>query len=73
MVGRWDRSKLERVVKGYGKRRIYDGLDFMQQVGALPRAEGIGFKALVLTDILAGKAMGQAGALFDRARHAIKR
>lgn len=52
---------------------VYDGLDFMQQLGALPRAEGIGFKALVMTDILAGKAVGQAGALVDRARHVLKR
>jgi len=52
---------------------VYDGLDFMQQLGALPRAEGIGFKALVMTDILAGKAVGQAGALVGKARTALKR
>ncbi len=34
----------------------YDALDFMQQVGLLPRADGMGFKAVVMADVLAAKA-----------------
>ncbi len=29
----------------------------MQQMGLLPKANGFGFKALVLADVMAGKAM----------------
>ena len=35
----------------------YDALDMMQQMGLLPRTNGLGFKALVLADVMAGKAM----------------
>jgi steroid delta-isomerase-like uncharacterized protein len=34
----------------------YDALDFMQQTGLLPRTDGMGFKAVVMADVLAGKA-----------------
>ena len=34
----------------------YDALDFMQQIGLLPRSDGMGFKAVVMADVLAGKA-----------------
>ncbi|HET6560470.1 MAG TPA: ester cyclase [Marmoricola sp.] len=34
----------------------YDALDFMQQIGLLPRSNGMGFKAVVMADVLAGKA-----------------
>lgn len=34
----------------------YDALDFMQQTGLLPKADGMGFKAVVMADVLAGKA-----------------
>jgi hypothetical protein len=35
----------------------YDALDFLQQNGLLPRSDGVGFKAVVMADLLAGKAM----------------
>jgi steroid delta-isomerase-like uncharacterized protein len=35
---------------------VYDALDFMQQNGLLPRSDGMGFKAVVMADVLAGKA-----------------
>lgn len=34
----------------------YDSLGMMQQLGLLPETSGIGFKAVVLADVLAGKA-----------------
>jgi steroid delta-isomerase-like uncharacterized protein len=34
----------------------YDALDFMQQTGLLPKLDGMGFKAVVMADVLAGKA-----------------
>ena len=34
----------------------FDALDFMQQTGLLPRSDGMGFKAVVMADVLAGKA-----------------
>lgn len=34
----------------------YDSLNFMQQVGLLPKTNGLPFKAVVMADILAGKA-----------------
>jgi steroid delta-isomerase-like uncharacterized protein len=34
----------------------YDALGFMQQVGLLPKSNGMGFKAVVMADLLAGKA-----------------
>ena len=34
----------------------YDTLGMMQQLGFLPETTGLGFKAVVLADILAGKA-----------------
>jgi steroid delta-isomerase-like uncharacterized protein len=35
---------------------VYDALDFMQQNGLLPKSDGMGFKAVVMADVLAGKA-----------------
>jgi steroid delta-isomerase-like uncharacterized protein len=52
---------------------VYDGLDFMQQIGALPRTDGIGFKALVMFDVMAGKAADQAGKATQRAVKVIRR
>ncbi len=46
----------------------YDSLDFMQQLGLLPKTSGIGFRALVLADFLALR----AGALAGRARKAVR-
>lgn len=37
--------------------QYYDSYELMQQMGMLPKATGIGFKALVLADVMAGKAM----------------
>ncbi len=37
-------------------RFMYDALDMMQQMGLLPKATGVGFKALVMADVFAGKA-----------------
>lgn len=34
----------------------YDSLGFMQQLGLLPESTGLGFKAVVLADLIAGKA-----------------
>jgi steroid delta-isomerase-like uncharacterized protein len=34
----------------------YDSLDMMQQLGLLPKSTGIGFKAIVMADVAAGKA-----------------
>ena len=34
----------------------YDSLAMMQQLGLLPKSTGIGFKAIVLADVVAGKA-----------------
>lgn len=34
----------------------YDSLAMMQQLGLLPRSTGLGFKAIVLADVMAGKA-----------------
>jgi steroid delta-isomerase-like uncharacterized protein len=34
----------------------YDSLDMMQQLGFLPESTGIGFKAIMLADYLAGRA-----------------
>lgn len=50
---------------------VYDALDFMQQVGALPRAMGL--KALVMFDVMAGKAAVQAGKATQRAVNVIRR
>lgn len=52
---------------------VYDVLDFLQQVGALPRTDGVGFKALVMFDVIAGKAADQAGKATQRAVKAIRR
>lgn len=35
----------------------YDMLDFMQQLGLLPKSNGLGFKAVVMADLVAGKAL----------------
>lgn len=35
----------------------YDMLDFMQQLGLLPKSNGLGFKAVVMADVFAGKAL----------------
>lgn len=48
---------------------VYDSLDLLQQLGALPKSDGLGFKALVMADVLAGKAQVLAG----KAVHAIRR
>jgi hypothetical protein len=34
----------------------YDSLAMMQQLGLLPKSTGIGFKAIVMADVVAGKA-----------------
>lgn len=34
----------------------WDSLDFLQQLALLPRTDGLGFKAIVMADVLAGKA-----------------
>jgi hypothetical protein len=52
---------------------VYDALDFMQQLGALPRTDGIGFKALVMLDVMAGKAADQAGKATQRAVKVVRR
>jgi steroid delta-isomerase-like uncharacterized protein len=38
-------------------RFMFDALDMMQQMGLLPKSTGVGFKALVMADVMAGKAM----------------
>jgi steroid delta-isomerase-like uncharacterized protein len=40
---------------------VYDMLNFLQQLGALPKSDGLGFKALVMADVLAGRAEALAG------------
>lgn len=40
---------------------VFDMLNFLQQLGALPKSDGLGFKALVMADILAGRAEALAG------------
>ena len=50
---------------------VYDALDFMQQLGALP--DGMGLKALVMFDVMAGKAADQAGKATQRAVKVIRR
>jgi steroid delta-isomerase-like uncharacterized protein len=35
----------------------YDALDMMHQMGLLPKTTSLGFKAIVLADVMAGKAM----------------
>lgn len=52
---------------------VYNELDFLQQVGALPRTNGIGFKALVMFDVMAGKAADQATKATQRAVKVIRR
>jgi steroid delta-isomerase-like uncharacterized protein len=47
----------------------FDSLDFMQQLGLLPKSDGMAFKGLVLADVLAVK----AEPLVERARKAIRR
>lgn len=47
----------------------FDSLDFLQQLGLLPKMDSLGFKALVMTDVLAGKAVELA----DRAVKAMRR
>lgn len=37
--------------------QYYDTYELMQQMGMLPKATSLGFKALVLADVMAGKAM----------------
>lgn len=37
--------------------QYYDSYDMMQQMGLLPKATSLGFKALVMADVMAGKAM----------------
>ena len=44
----------------------YDALDFMQQLGLLPRSTSLPFKALVMTDVLAGKVSEQAMKVLHR-------
>jgi predicted ester cyclase len=39
----------------------FDSLDVMQQLGLLPRTGGVGFKAVVMADLIAGKAGDLAG------------
>jgi steroid delta-isomerase-like uncharacterized protein len=47
----------------------WDALDFLQQVGLLPKADGLAFKGLVMADALALKAEELAG----RARKVLQR
>lgn len=47
----------------------WDALDFLQQVGLLPRTDGLAFKGLVMADVLALKAEELAG----KARKALQR
>lgn len=37
--------------------QYYDSYELMEQMGLVPKANGLGFKALVLADVMAGKAM----------------
>jgi steroid delta-isomerase-like uncharacterized protein len=37
-------------------RLMFDALDMMQQMGLLPKSTGVGFKALVMADVVAGRA-----------------
>ena len=37
--------------------QYYDSYDAMEQMGMVPKANGLAFKALVLADVMAGKAM----------------
>ncbi len=36
---------------------VYDSLDMLQQLGMLPKTSGLPFKALVMADVMAGKAV----------------
>ena len=45
---------------------IYDALDLLQQVGALPKSDGLGFKALVMADVVIGKATDRAMKVIHR-------
>jgi steroid delta-isomerase-like uncharacterized protein len=48
---------------------VYDSLYFLQQLGLLPKSDGLGFKALVMADVLVGRGQDLAG----RAMKAIRR
>jgi steroid delta-isomerase-like uncharacterized protein len=37
-------------------RTTYDSLDFLQQLGLLPKADGVGFKSVVMVNLMLGRA-----------------
>jgi hypothetical protein len=37
--------------------QYFDTYDLMEQLGMLPKATGLAFKAIVLADVMAGRAM----------------
>lgn len=52
------------LVAEYANR--WDGLDFLQQLGLLPKADGLAFKGLVMADVMALKAEELAGRVLHR-------
>jgi steroid delta-isomerase-like uncharacterized protein len=44
----------------------YDSLDFLQQLGLLPKSDGLPFKALVMADVLAGAVIDRASKVLHR-------
>lgn len=49
-------------------RTYFDSLDFLQQLSLLPKTDSLGFKALVMAEVLAGKAGELAGKAVKAAR-----
>jgi steroid delta-isomerase-like uncharacterized protein len=47
---------------------VYDALYLLQQLGVMPKTDGLGFKAIVLADVLVGRAEGVAGKAMQRIR-----
>jgi steroid delta-isomerase-like uncharacterized protein len=47
---------------------VYDALYLLQQLGVMPKSDGLGFKAIVLADVLVGRAEGVAGKAMQRIR-----
>jgi ATPase subunit of ABC transporter with duplicated ATPase domains len=59
-----DVAKLERVVKGYGKRRIYDGLDFLVRRGERWCVMGVnGAGKSTLLKLVSGESQADDGAV----------
>lgn len=50
----------------------WDSLDFLQQLALLPKTDGLGFKAIIMADVLADKATDLAGKATDVAGKALK-